>query len=92
MAAAPSTLSFAVELRTIDSIRPYPDNPRLNDAAVDAVASSIRTFGWRVPIVVDCDGVIVAGHTRFKAAVKLGHLTAEEFDRLVRPHEMTRPK
>ncbi|MBX3399487.1 MAG: ParB N-terminal domain-containing protein [Gemmataceae bacterium] len=83
MAAAPSTLSFAVELRTIDSIRPYPDNPRLNDAAVDAVASSIRTFGWRVPIVVDCDGVIVAGHTRFKAAVKLGlaevpvHVAAE---------------
>lgn len=79
MAPAP----FAVELRPIDSIRPYPDNPRLNDAAVDAVASSIRTFGWRVPIVVDRDGVIVAGHTRFKAAVKLGlaevpvHVAAE---------------
>jgi DNA modification methylase len=54
------------------SIRPYENNPRLNDAAVDAVAKSIQEFGWRQPIVIDEDGVIVVGHTRYKAALKLG--------------------
>ena len=57
-----------VELRAIDLIRPYPNNPRKNDAAVDAVAKSIREYGWRQPIVVDPDGIIVVGHTRWKAA------------------------
>jgi DNA modification methylase len=47
-------------------------NPRQNDAAVDAVAESIRQFGFRQPIVVDEEGVIVCGHTRYKAALKLG--------------------
>jgi DNA modification methylase len=61
-----------VEMRPITSIRPYENNPRHNDAAVDAVAASIREFGFRQPIVVDEDGVIVVGHTRFKAALKLG--------------------
>lgn len=61
-----------VELRPIGSIKPYANNPRANDAAVDAVAASIRAFGWRVPIVCDEDMVIVAGHTRYKAALKLG--------------------
>jgi DNA modification methylase len=61
-----------VELRPITSIRPYDNNPRLNDAAVDAVASSIKEFGFRQPIVVDQDGVIIVGHTRYKAALKLG--------------------
>jgi DNA modification methylase len=61
-----------VEMRPITSIRPYENNPRLNDAAVDAVAASIREFGFRQPIVVDEDGVIVVGHTRYKAALKLG--------------------
>ncbi len=61
-----------VEQRPIASIRPYENNPRLNDAAVDAVAASIRAFGFRQPIVVDEHGVIVAGHTRYKAALKLG--------------------
>ena len=56
----------------IDEIRPYENNPRVNDAAVDAVAASIKEFGWRQPIVVDRNGVIVAGHTRLKAAQKLG--------------------
>ena len=55
----------------IKSIRPYEKNPRRNDEAVDAVASSIREFGWQQPIVVDKDGVIIAGHTRYKAAKKL---------------------
>jgi len=61
-----------VERRKIDDIRPYEQNPRQNDAAVDAVAASIREFGFRQPIVVDTEGVIVVGHTRWKAAQKLG--------------------
>src|SRR4051812_21815964 len=61
-----------VELRPITSIRPYENNPRLNDAAVDAVVASLKEFGWRQPIVVDGEGVIVVGHTRYKAAQKLG--------------------
>ena len=47
-----------IELRPVDSIRPYDNNPRLNDQAVEAVAKSIREFGWRQPIVVDKDGVV----------------------------------
>ena len=61
-----------VELRDIQAIRPYEKNPRLNDQAVEAVAKSLREFGFRQPIVVDADGVIVCGHTRWKAAQKLG--------------------
>jgi DNA modification methylase len=61
-----------VEMRPITSIRPYANNPRLNDAAVDAVAASLKEFGFRQPLVVDADGVIVVGHTRYKAAIKLG--------------------
>jgi DNA modification methylase len=64
-----------VEERPLGGIRPYEHNPRHNDAAVDAVAASIRTFGFRQPIVVDEDGVIIVGHTRYKAAVKLGLAT-----------------
>lgn len=63
---------FTVELRDINTIRPYDKNPRINDAAVDAVAASLKEFGWRQPIVVDKDGVIICGHTRLKAAQKLG--------------------
>ena len=61
-----------VELKSIESIRPYEQNPRLNDAAVEAVSKSLREFGFRQPIVVDGDGVIICGHTRYKAAQKLG--------------------
>jgi DNA modification methylase len=61
-----------VDLRPITSIRPYENNPRLNDEAVDAVAASIKEFGFRQPIVVDEQGVIIVGHTRYKAALKLG--------------------
>jgi DNA modification methylase len=61
-----------VELRTISEIKPYPGNPRINDEAVAAVAASIRAFGFRQPIVVDEAGVIIVGHTRYKAAVQLG--------------------
>lgn len=55
----------------LSEIRPYEKNPRRNDSAVDAVAASIKEFGWQQPIVVDKDGVIIAGHTRYKAAKKL---------------------
>jgi DNA modification methylase len=61
-----------IELRPIDQIKPYPGNPRQNDEAVDAVAASLKEFGFRQPIVVDAEGVIIVGHTRYKAALKLG--------------------
>ncbi len=61
-----------VSIVELASIRPYERNPRLNDAAVDAVARSLQEFGFRQPIVVDAEGVIVCGHTRWKAATKLG--------------------
>ena len=61
-----------VELRPIATIQPYKNNPRINDQAVDVVAASIREFGFRQPIVVDVDGVIIVGHVRYKASLKLG--------------------
>ena len=56
----------------IERVIPYARNPRRNEAAVDKVVASIAEFGWRQPIVVDTDMVIVAGHTRFEAARRLG--------------------
>jgi hypothetical protein len=64
-----------IEQRTLDSIRPYSRNPRRNDSAVKQVAESITAFGFRQPIVVDDAGVIVVGHTRYKAAQQLGLAT-----------------
>ncbi|GJQ29721.1 MAG: methyltransferase [Phycisphaerae bacterium] len=61
-----------IEMRSIADVRPYDRNPRLNDGAVDAVAKSLREFGFRQPVVVDRDGIIVVGHTRWKAAQRLG--------------------
>lgn len=58
--------------RKCTELIPYENNPRENDKAVDAVAASIREFGFNVPIVIDKDDIIVAGHTRLKAAEKLG--------------------
>jgi len=52
-------------------LRPYKNNPRINDAAVEAVAASIREFGFKVPIVIDRNAEIVCGHTRLKAALQL---------------------
>ena len=60
-----------VKLWKIGDVKPYEKNPRRNDSAVDAVAASISEFGWKQPIVVDKDGIIIAGHTRYKAAKKL---------------------
>ena len=56
----------------IAEIIPYENNPRKNDKAVDVVAKSIREFGFRWPIMLDKDNRIIAGHTRLKAAIKLG--------------------
>jgi ParB-like chromosome segregation protein Spo0J len=61
-----------IEMRPIESITPYDKNPRVNDPGVDAVAASIKEFGFRQPIVVDEQDVIIVGHTRYKAALKLG--------------------
>jgi ParB-like chromosome segregation protein Spo0J len=61
-----------IELRKTSDIKPYPGNPRINDDAVDSIAAPIREFGFRQPLVLDRDGVIVVGHTRWKAAEKLG--------------------
>jgi DNA modification methylase len=61
-----------VRMRNIADIKLYPHNPRRNDHAVAAVAASIRAFGFRQPIVVDEDDVIVVGSTRYKAALQLG--------------------
>lgn len=56
----------------IDEIKPYEKNPRKNEDSVKFVANSIKEFGFKVPIVIDADNVIVAGHTRWKAAKQLG--------------------
>src|SRR5690554_23374 len=53
-------------------LSPYKNNPRINDNAVAAVAESIKQFGFKVPIIIDKDNEIVAGHTRVKAAERLG--------------------
>jgi ParB-like chromosome segregation protein Spo0J len=60
-----------IELWPTERVQPYDRNPRVNDPAVDSVAAPLREFGFRQPIVFDLDGVIV-GHTRWKAAQKLG--------------------
>ena len=61
-----------IEYVDINSIKPYENNPRINDDAVEYVAKSIKEFGFKVPIVIDKNNVIVAGHTRYKASLELG--------------------
>lgn len=58
--------------KAIDEIKPYENNPRNNNEAVEKVAVSITDYGFRVPIIIDSNNVIVAGHTRYKAALKIG--------------------
>lgn len=57
---------------SISELREYENNPRKNDGAVQAVAESIKRFGFKVPCIVDRNNVIVCGHTRIKAAVSIG--------------------
>lgn len=61
-----------IEYLNIADIQPYENNPRNNDDAVEYVANSIREFGFKVPIIIDRNNVIVAGHTRLKASELLG--------------------
>ena len=67
--------SMQVQEIETDRLKPWADNPRVNEHAVDAVARSIRNFGFNVPITCDQNLTIVAGHTRWKAAKKLGLLS-----------------
>ena len=62
----------AVKRVRVADLKEYAHNPRRNDGAVEYVANSIKSFGFRVPVVVDADNVIIAGHTRYKAAKQLG--------------------
>lgn len=61
-----------IEYIDIEKLIPYINNPRINDNAVDIVAASIKEFGFKNPILIDKENVIIAGHTRLKAAKKLG--------------------
>ena len=65
------TKDLRIKYVPIGDVHPYEDNPRRNDGAVEALANSLREFGWKQPIVVDADGTIVVGHTRYKAALAL---------------------
>lgn len=58
--------------KSIEELKPYENNPRFNDDAVEYVANSIKEFGFKVPIIIDKNNVIVAGHTRYKASLELG--------------------
>lgn len=61
-----------IKMMKVDDLKPYENNPRFNDDAVEYVARSIKEFGFKVPIVLDKNNVIVAGHTRYKASMELG--------------------
>lgn len=67
-----ATNDMEVRQVALDKIKPYDKNPRINDNAVPYVANSIQEFGFKVPIVVDANYVIIGGHTRYKAAQQLG--------------------
>lgn len=79
-----------IVVRDMTDIHPYANNPRDNEEAVDSVRKSIEDFGFLVPIIVDEEGVIVAGHTRYEAATRMGltdapcivasHLTVEQIN------------
>jgi ParB-like chromosome segregation protein Spo0J len=83
-----------IEPRKLTDTRPYDNNPRQNDDAVAVVANSIREFGFRQPIVVDEAGVIICGHTRYKAAQQLGleivpvHMATDLTREQIRPYRL----
>jgi len=70
-------MELQLVMRKLSDIHPYERNPRRNDPAVDAVAESIRQCSYIAPIVVDEEGVILAGHTRYKALKKLKRKEAQ---------------
>ena len=61
-----------IKMVKVDDLKPYANNPRFNDDAVEYVAKSIKEFGFKVPMVIDKNNEIVAGHTRYKASLELG--------------------
>lgn len=61
-----------IKMIKIEDLVPYENNPRNNDGAVEYVANSIKKFGFKVPLVIDKNNVIVTGHTRYKASKQLG--------------------
>jgi len=61
-----------IEMLELKKIKPYDNNPRKNDVAIEAVVASIKEFGFQQPIVIDKKNIIIVGHTRYKAALKLG--------------------
>ena len=63
--------------KKLSELKPYENNPRINDEAVDDVAESIKQCSYIAPIIIDEDGVILAGHTRYKALKKLGYKECE---------------
>jgi hypothetical protein len=69
----PPPASLTIAWWPVDRVRPYDGNPRtITLAAIDKVAASLTAFGWRQPLVVDVDGVLIVGHTRLAAACQLG--------------------
>ena len=72
MTGKKTTKQPEITLKKLAEIKPYDKNPRDNEAAVQLVSNSIKEFGFKVPIVIDKAGVIVCGHTRYKAAHLLG--------------------
>ncbi|HEY8405840.1 MAG TPA: ParB N-terminal domain-containing protein, partial [Acholeplasma sp.] len=63
---------LVIQNKLVDDLIEYENNPRVNDEAIDVVGRSIKEFGFKVPVIVDANNVIVAGHTRVKACKKLG--------------------
>ena len=68
-------MELKIEYIAVEDLKPYENNPRYNDGAVDYVAKSIEEYGFKVPIIVQKDGTIIAGHTRYEASKKLGITT-----------------
>lgn len=60
-----------IVFESIDSIKPYAHNPRINDSTIESLKVSLEKFGWQQPIVVDNERVIVVGHSRYRAAQEL---------------------
>lgn len=64
--------NLKITYMNVDELVPYENNPRYNDEAVEKVALSIKEFGFKVPIIIDEDNNIIAGHTRLKASKEIG--------------------
>lgn len=65
-------MELKIEYIDIDKIKPYENNPRHNEEAIPYVMNSIKEFGFKVPIILDKNNVIIAGHTRLESAKRLG--------------------